>query len=134
MNNQNNSTLVELAKQVRRDILEVESVNTEAAFERVCRAHRAMLRSRRQAALMKIAAILSVPFFLLSLLMGYLYFDAVKVADENLVELVANKGSVISYELPDHSKVWLNSGSKLRFPSRFKSSLREVELDRKSVV
>ena len=37
-------------------------------------------------------------------------------------------GTVVRYELPDHSVVWLNSGSKLRYPTVFKKDNRNVEL------
>ena len=37
-------------------------------------------------------------------------------------------GTVVRYELPDHSVVWLNSGSKLRYPTVFQKDNRNVEL------
>lgn len=38
-------------------------------------------------------------------------------------------GAMTSFLLPDGSKVFLNSKSILRFPSKFKSDIREVELE-----
>ena len=42
--------------------------------------------------------------------------------------MVTATGSVIRYELPDHSVVWLNAGSTLRYPTTFKKDNRLVEL------
>jgi len=44
------------------------------------------------------------------------------------VELRSNPGMVASFELPDGSKVWLNGGSSLRYPSVFKDGKREVQM------
>lgn len=43
--------------------------------------------------------------------------------------LVVPRGGYICYALPDGSKVWLNSQSKLRFPIAFPKGKREVELE-----
>ena len=48
--------------------------------------------------------------------------------DEKYAEVTAATGSVIRYELPDHSVVWLNAGSTLRYPTTFKKDNRLVEL------
>jgi len=56
-----------------------------------------------------------------------LYF---KKPDEKIqyTNITATVGSVVRYELPDNSVVWLNSGSKLRCPNIFKGERREVDL------
>lgn len=44
------------------------------------------------------------------------------------VDITASVGSVVRYELPDNSVVWLNSGSTLRYPTVFRGEGREVDL------
>ncbi|WP_423126773.1 FecR family protein [Gaoshiqia sp. Z1-71] len=43
-----------------------------------------------------------------------------------LIEVVSGTGEVKLVELPDGSKVWLNTQSSLRYPKKFKGRLREV--------
>ncbi|WP_200978889.1 FecR family protein [Echinicola sp. 20G] len=40
-----------------------------------------------------------------------------------------NKGEKLSFRLPDQTIVWLNSGSSLRYPESFDSTVRLVELE-----
>lgn len=49
--------------------------------------------------------------------------------DISLLELTTPKGGTYSIALPDGSRVWLNSASRLRYPSRFSSDSREVILE-----
>jgi len=44
------------------------------------------------------------------------------------IEQHSNPGMVVSFELPDGSKVWLNGGSRLRYPGMFKGKYREVQI------
>lgn len=46
-----------------------------------------------------------------------------------LNEISIGKGSRSKIELPDGSKVWINSGSKLSYENYFKGNMREVQLD-----
>lgn len=43
------------------------------------------------------------------------------------VEYIINRGVKGVVDLPDGSKVWLNSDSRIKFPSRFSGKYREVE-------
>jgi len=45
------------------------------------------------------------------------------------VEIRTNPGMVAEANLPDGTKVWLNSGSSLKHPTRFTGDIRNVELD-----
>ena len=42
-------------------------------------------------------------------------------------------GTVVRYELPDHSVVWLNSGSKLRYPTVFKKDNRNQRISQRPI-
>lgn len=45
------------------------------------------------------------------------------------IEIKTNPGMVAALDLPDGSKVWLNSGSYLKHPKHFTGDIREVELN-----
>ena len=81
------------------------------------------------------AAVLFIPILLFS---AYLIYQNSKLKQENNVIAEAQSGIVhtveafpgskIVVDLPDSSRVWLNSGSKLKYPVRFDQEKREVEL------
>lgn len=71
----------------------------------------------------RIAAILLLP-----LLVSTIYF-ATKEDPIEYVEVKTNPGMVATLNLPDGSKVWLNSGSYLKHPQKFTGDTRSVELN-----
>lgn len=71
----------------------------------------------------RIAAILLLP-----LLTTTIYFATQKEPTEYL-EIRTNPGMVATVNLPDGSKVWLNSRSYLKYPQAFTGHSRDVELD-----
>jgi ferric-dicitrate binding protein FerR (iron transport regulator) len=50
------------------------------------------------------------------------------VEDNRLTAVTAPKGRISKIQLPDGSKVWLNSGSKIVYQSRFNGQFRKVTL------
>lgn len=74
----------------------------------------------------RIAAILTIPLLMSTLLLTYRLTE--KQGDAQMVEIQANQGTHIKYELPDNSVVWLNAESKLTFPTTFNPDRREVYL------
>lgn len=71
----------------------------------------------------QVAAILLLP-----LLLATLYLST-KQDEERYVEVKTNPGMITTVELPDGSKVWLNSKSYLKYPQTFRGDVREVELN-----
>lgn len=124
----NPESLLRKAQAIGDDIKEMESIDALGAYNRA----KARIKSNRRKQLynrvMRYAAFLTIPLFLASLTLGYLYFSG-GAEEEKYAEVIAATGSVIRYELPDHSVVWLNSGSSLRFPTVFKKDNRNVDLE-----
>lgn len=127
MENVNPESLLRKAQALGDDIKELESIDVQQAYRQMQR----KIKNDRQKTIynqwMRYAAFLTLPLLLTSLVLGYLYFQEPKV-DDKYAEITAAKGSVIRYELPDHSVVWLNAGSTLRFPTVFREDNRNVEL------
>jgi transmembrane sensor len=79
------------------------------------------------------AAILFLPLLLYTF---YVHFSTIDSSNDLIAKgrqlynkIIAPQGSVVSLDLPDGSKVWLNNGSKLRFPAKFNGNKRIVELE-----
>lgn len=72
----------------------------------------------------QIAAILFIPVLLLS----YYFYNKSDNEVIQYMEIRTNPGMISSVVLPDSSKVWLNSSGYLKYPIRFTSKNREVEL------
>lgn len=66
--------------------------------------------------------------FILPLLISTIYFVTKKEHIE-YIEIRTNPGMVATVELPDGSKVWLNSKSYLKHPLKFTGDHRNVELN-----
>ena len=71
----------------------------------------------------RIAAILILP-----LIISTIYF-ALKKDPIEYIEIRTNPGMVAAVNLPDGTKVWLNSRSYLKHPTRFTGNTRDVVLN-----
>lgn len=114
---------------LRNKITEIESYDIPAGYQGVrCTVRKTARRKQFLFQLSRIAAILTIPLLISTVAMGYLTFH--KTQDEiTYTEVVSAPGLVSLVELPDKSKVWLNSNSILRYPNRFDgAAIREVEL------
>lgn len=100
----------------------MRSVDSRRALKRV----KKRIRPARHTFIYKvqrIAAILFVPLLLASL------WCLLKKEPVRYVELRTNPGMVATVDLPDGSRVWLNSETTFRHPAEFTGATREVELD-----
>lgn len=80
--------------------------------------------------LQRIAAILLLPLLIYS---GYLTLQNISLknipVEQAMMQTVSSRqGMVTQFTLADGTKVWLNSGSELQFPTRFDGDKREVIL------
>lgn len=120
--------LLRKAQVLADDIRLMESVDADRAFRRVQQKARTVRSRQRREQLMRYAAMFTLPLLLTSLAFGYLYFHQPETVVQ-YAEVTASAGSVIRYELPDRSVVWLNAGTTLRYPTTFQADRRDVELN-----
>lgn len=127
MENMNPESLLRKAQALGDDIKEMESIDVWGAYRQT----QAQIKTKRKRdmynQLVRYAAFLTIPLLFSSLVLGYLYWRGAEI-EENYAEVTAATGSIIRYELPDHSVVWLNSGTTLRYPVAFNREKRNVEL------
>lgn len=119
--------LLQQAKSIGEDILEMELINVDEAYLQLVESRKANRRKRLMSSIMKYAAMFSLPLLFTCIALAYMFFTQ-SDAPKTFAEIKALNGSIVKYELPDHSVVWLNSGSTLRYPTAFSSEHRQVEL------
>lgn len=78
----------------------------------------------------RVAAILLLPLVIYSAYITVQNFSLTKPMVESLMmeTISSRQGMVSQFNLTDGTKVWLNSGSELQFPTHFTGKLREVKL------
>ena len=124
----NPESLFRKAQALGDDIREMESIDTLAAYHKaIFDINKVERKKTVYSQLMRYAALLAIPLLMTSLVLGYLYFAGAE-EEVKYAEITAATGSVIRYELPDGSVVWLNAGTTLRYPTVFKKDNRSVEL------
>ena len=120
---------VKQAVDVQAKVDEMELCDANHAYSRV---HKSLLKRDRGRKLNTVlylaAAIFVIPLLMTSLIFGYMAFNKNR-GDTIYAEIVSAPGVVSQLELPDKSKVWLNSNSRLRYPTEFKDGAREVYLE-----
>lgn len=117
---------------IRRDKIELLSeMQTYDAGKALKAVHRRINRlslKQRVFKLQKIAAILLIPLLLGSV--SYIFILRNRLHQTEIVwqtvETMPGQKSMV--ELPDGTKVWLNSDTQLSYPSQFKDRCREVKL------
>lgn len=123
MKNCDTERMLENAEEIMSAIRYMESLDADAVCERDLRSIRASRVNSRWNRLLRFAACLSLP---LATLAGVL---AWKQESERYAEVVSPVGTVVRYELPDNSVAWLNSASRLTYPTAFSRKSRQVSLE-----
>ncbi|MGM9796753.1 MAG: FecR family protein [Parabacteroides sp.] len=106
-------------------------VDTEKAWQRVNRklGGKAVSLSRRLwMKFQLVAAILILPLIMTFSVLYYYVGQPTEKESDHVVEVRTNPGMTTQFELPDGSKVHLNSESVLRYPATFDKTERRVEL------
>ncbi len=121
--------LIQKAKSIENDIQEYQSIDVTHAYQKL---QEKMKRSARRGVFLKyfqrVASVLFIPL-LLSVCVLAIYLSYHLSSEEiTYYTFKSAPGLVSQLELPDKSKVWLNSGSTLRYPSVFKENERKVYL------
>lgn len=129
--NREEMNLVEQIISVENEIKELASYDVSEGYQGMMQKIRKQKKIIHWSSwLLRIAAILIVPLLISTLALLYQNQEQRKELNRTgWVEVSAAPGLVSKFELPDQSKVWLNSGSTLRYPFRFMGHMREVELD-----
>ena len=115
---------------IEEQIAGMSSIDTDEGYRRMMqKAHRYESRRHIGHFLLPICAALALPLSVSTGVLAYLNLDMKEqLAFTGWQEIRTAPGTTTSFELPDHSRVWLNSGSSLRYPSRFSDGERMVEL------
>ena len=107
----------------------MESVDPEMALvrfkSRVRKQNKKVSFRRSLQFMQRVAAILFIPVLVLS---AYFFMQTGK-EKVRMVEVRTNPGVVSTFELPDGSKVWVNSDSRLSYGSRFNQKERVLSLE-----
>ncbi|WP_085535014.1 FecR family protein [Massilibacteroides vaginae] len=121
---------VQQALSLRQKIKEMELYDISAGYGEVKKSIRMKNRKSRYISILtRVAAILTLPLLISTFTL--LYFVIGEDSQEELLfaEVTSAPGMVTRFELPDKSKVWLNSNATLRYPIQLNHlKKREVEL------
>lgn len=104
----------------------MNSVNTAGAWAALKSQIR---RGRRNNIFIRLQRVVAILFIPVVCALSYLTYDKLSHSEDvQYVEMRANSGMITTVTLPDGSKVWLNSNSKIKYPIRFGKE-RRVELE-----
>ncbi|MDR1102552.1 MAG: DUF4974 domain-containing protein [Tannerella sp.] len=122
---------LQTVKELRDDIRFYKQVDISRAYRRTTSGIR---RDERRARFLNVfsraAAILFIPLLAGMFISLYLLNQRTGASvAESYAEVKVSPGTVMHVELPDRSRVWLNSESRLRYPVVFKEKTRPVELE-----
>ncbi|MGN1232428.1 MAG: FecR family protein [Candidatus Cryptobacteroides sp.] len=115
------------AKAISGAIDYMESIDAEKAYEKGRKRIANENRRKIFGNIVRAAACLAIPLALSTAILGWIHFFPSE--SEKYASVTVPAGSVVRYELSDNSIVWLNSLSTLKYPVRFSSKARRVELE-----
>ncbi|MDR2498904.1 MAG: FecR domain-containing protein [Tannerellaceae bacterium] len=120
------------AEAIYRKIVEYEKYDAGAAYRKTARRISGMeWRSRAAMYFQRVAAALFLPVLLGTAALAWLYSEQRREIVDNVpyYSVKSAPGLISQISLPDGTQVWLNTESSLRYPARFSSAERLVELE-----
>jgi ferric-dicitrate binding protein FerR (iron transport regulator) len=118
-------------KELQDDIRFYKRIDVPCAYARTISViDREQRKIRFRNVFNRVAAILFIPLFTCAFVLLYLLnHQADAFGQEVYAEVKVSPGTIMQVELPDRSRVWLNSESNLRYPVKFKGKARAVKLE-----
>ncbi|HWS00503.1 MAG TPA: FecR domain-containing protein [Prolixibacteraceae bacterium] len=109
---------------------EMEQFNSFEALNKIQHRIRKSDSSRFSRVVKIVAAIFFLPLLCYSGYVTYKNFSLKKMMEEHVVmqTISSRQGMVSQFQLADGTRIWLNSGSELQFPTVFTGDFREVKL------
>lgn len=124
---------IKIAKALEEDIREFQSYDLDKAYVKVeAKIKKSTTRQSFRLYIYRVASILFLPLLISTFAFLYLYMKSSSDEGITYYTVTSAPGIITQVELPDSSRVWLNAGSSLRYPSRFPKDKREVVLDGES--
>lgn len=125
--------IISQAKRIRNDIEEYKQYDFKKAYYDNYKSRKTSVKSTSINRIYKfyyrVAAVLLLPLLGLSMTLSYIsYKNYIDSSNISWIEVSSAPGLVSKIQLPDSSLVWLNSGSKIKYPSQFKGDKRNVKL------
>ena len=115
---------------LEKQIDELSRYDTKKGYDKMiqkAKKYRKHLSIRRT--LLNICAAMALPLFISVTVLAYKNIEMKETVGHTCWQSVsAAPGAVISVELPDHTMAWINSGSSLSYPTRFKGGKRTVRI------
>lgn len=122
--------ILKKAIDIENRINDLSSHDTETGYEKMLKkVSRYESRKRTWQLILKACAVIVIPLLISVTALSVVNISLVKQLDDRgWQEICASPGTIANIDLPDSSRVWINSGSTLRYPSRFKKGKRQVFL------
>lgn len=128
MEEKDKDILLKKIEALGEDINEMENIDIEHNFKLTQKKIKNIEKVFFMNKITQYAAILALPLLISSLILFYMLFNKPEQKVE-YAQVTSSTGTIIRYELPDKSVVWLNSGSKLTYPTVFSKESRDVKLN-----
>lgn len=116
---------------IEKTLQKMSAVDTGKGYERMMKKVRKYeIRKHVSQFILKACAVMVLPLLISVTALAVMNISLNEQLDSRgWQEVKAAPGTIASVELPDRSKVWINAGSTLRYPSRFKRGMREVQIE-----
>lgn len=118
-----------LASKITEQVVMMKTVDTEKSLLELDmilkKKQKKRIFNKYFALIQRAAAILFIPV----LILAALWYPSKDSGQLSHIEIKANRGTTSSFILPDCTKVWLNAGSKMEYPTLFGKDCRVIKLE-----